>query len=78
MKELENQLVNIKLSIAYIESHIDFLKKYNLDYSDWEDMLKQFNKAKEKLEIVNTSAECQAVRVEILGKSGKVTICCWK
>ena len=50
MKELENQLVNIKLSIAYIEIHIDFLKKYSLDYSDWEDMLKQFNKAKEKLE----------------------------
>ena len=50
MKELENQLVNIKLSIACVESQIDFLKKYNLDYSDWEDMLKQFNKAKKKLE----------------------------
>ena len=50
MKELKNQLVHIKLNIAYIESHIDFLKKYSLDYSYWEDMLKQFNKAKEKLE----------------------------
>lgn len=26
MEELENQLVNIKLNIAYIEGHIDFLK----------------------------------------------------
>lgn len=50
MKELENQLINIKLGIANIESHIDFLKKYNLDYSDWEDMLKKFNKAKKRLE----------------------------
>ena len=50
MKELENQLVNIKLSIAYIESHIDFLKKYSLDYSDWEDMLKDFINAKRKIE----------------------------
>ena len=31
------------------------------------------NYTKEKLSTVNSSAECQAVRVEILGKSGKVT-----
>lgn len=50
MKELENQLVNIKLNIAYIEGHIDFLKKYNLDYSDWEEILKNFINAKRKIE----------------------------
>lgn len=50
MKELENQLVNIKLNIAYIEGHIDFLKKYNLDYSDWEEILKDFINAKKKIE----------------------------
>lgn len=31
------------------------------------------NYTKEKLNSINTSAECQALRVEILGKSGKVT-----
>ena len=31
------------------------------------------NYTKDKLNTVNSSAECQAVRVEILGKSGKVT-----
>lgn len=50
MKELENQLVNIKLNIAYIEGHIDLLKKYNLDYSDWEKILKDFINAKKEIE----------------------------
>ena len=31
------------------------------------------NYTKEKLEQISSSAECQNLRVEILGKSGKVT-----
>ena len=31
------------------------------------------NYTKEKLEAINVSAECQNLRVEILGKSGKIT-----
>ena len=31
------------------------------------------NYTKEKIETINTSAECQALRVEVLGKSGKIT-----
>ena len=31
------------------------------------------NYTKEKLERINSSAECQNLRVEILGKSGKIT-----
>ena len=31
------------------------------------------NYCKEKLDTINTSNECQTLRVEILGKSGKIT-----
>ena len=31
------------------------------------------NYTKEKLEAINVSTECQNLRVEILGKSGKIT-----
>ena len=30
--------------------------------------------AREKLEKINSSAECQNLRVELLGKSGKITL----